>query len=121
MVYYDYMNDIDDFLSDDSQIPSDMSVTPPGGNLSSLSDIKPKDMPRSIMSVYHQLGGDSWLLTQAELYPKEFMSLLKSILPKNINIDMDHEIHISVAPAFSNGALDGRIGVVGKTRELLDG
>jgi len=115
------MNNIDDFLNDDPNLPDDMSVTPPGGNLSDLRDMKPKDMPRSIMSVYHNLGGDAWLLKQAELYPKEFMSLLKSILPKNINIDMDQEIHVSIAPSFSNGTLDGQIGVVGKTRDIIDG
>ena len=115
------MTSVDDFINEDISLPDDMSITPTGGNLASLQDIKPRDMPKSIMSVYHQLGGDTWLLKQAELYPKEFMSLLKSILPKNINVDMDQNISVTVAGSFSNGDLTNQIGVVGNTREIISG
>ena len=86
--------------------PLDMPVSPEGGNLASLQDLKPKDMPRSIMSVYQRLGGDSWLLKQAQLNPKEFLGMLKSIVPKNINVDLDHEINVSIsAPVHNQGDL----------------
>jgi len=116
------MNQVDDFINEDiAGIPDDMSITPTGGNLASLEDLKPKDMPKSIMSVYHQLGGDSWLLKQAELYPKEFMTMLKSILPKNVNIDLDQNINVSIAGSFSSADLEGQIGVVGNTRSIING
>ena len=116
------MNQVDEFINEDiSGIPEDMSFTPPGGNLASIHDLKPKNMPKSIMSVYHQLGGDSWLLKQAELYPKEFMAMLKSILPKNINVDMDQNISVTIAGSYSKGDLTNQIGVVGETRAAIDG
>lgn len=98
---------------------ADMSVTPEGGNLVSLNDLKPKDMPRSIMAVYQRLGGDSWLLKQAQLNPKEFLGMLKSIVPKNINVDLDHEINVSItAPVHKQSDLklikDDSVKVIGR-------
>lgn len=87
-------------------------------------DLKPRDMIRSIMHVYRSLGGDMWLLEQAQAYPKEFMSLLKSILPKNVEITTDAEIKIMIeAPGLvseevrktiqgRSGATEGEVAAV---------
>lgn len=109
----------DDFLKDDYVEPPSDGISPPGGNLLSPQDLKPKEMPKSIMAVYQQLGGDSWLLKQAQLYPKEFLSMIKAILPKNIDLSIDQEVFVSIAGAHATkpiGVVDGTLKVIGSNR-----
>ena len=101
----DQFDNLDDFLASS---PEDETVdhTPPievtpspglGTNLSLNGDMKPREFIKSIAAVYRELGGDAWLLLQARENPKEFLGMIKHILPKNIEMSMDHEINISIA------------------------
>ena len=73
-------------LDDESDLPVDPHV------------MKPRQIGKSIMRVYKMLGGDRWLLEQAQENPKEFLGMLKTIVPKNLDIDLDTDIHIHLAP-----------------------
>jgi len=110
-------DELEEFLKSDIDENIDMSVTPEGDNLVSILDLKPRDMPQSIMAVYGKLGGDVWLLKQAEKNPKEFLSMLKSILPKNTNIDPDQVINILIAPASGKTSEEG-IGVINLPKKV---
>ena len=56
----------------------------------------PKDIPLSIWKVYQELGGDQWLLEQAQARPDEFLKLLKTIIPKNIQLAGIQDIQVRI-------------------------
>ena len=60
--------------------------------------LKPRMIGKSIMRVFQRLGGDRWLLEQAQENPKEFLGMLKTIVPKNLDIGFDTDIRILIAP-----------------------
>lgn len=61
-------------------------------------ELKPRALGNSIMRVYRQLGGDRWLLAQAQENSKEFLGLIKAIVPKNLDVGFDTDITILIAP-----------------------
>ena len=80
-VYNKYMqnDDLDQFLEVEGELvdPEELGTT-----LVQTKPMTKKEMNESILRVYQELGGDAWLLKQAELYPKEFMSMLKPLIQK---------------------------------------
>lgn len=88
------LDDFDDFFSTDP-VQEELPQAELGPTLPAAK-ITPKKMVNSIMSVYEQLGGDAWLLTQAKSYPKEFLAILKSILPKDPEGASTPDLHITV-------------------------
>lgn len=75
---------------------------PVGPNLRSPNQKSHKDIPKEIMAVYHQLGGTEWLFLMAKAYPKEFLSMIKPLIPKDISINADFKgINLAIIDTFT--------------------
>jgi len=84
------MGDFDDFLDNDSGLPADLesieAMSSKGPVSPSQTSFTPKKLQAAIMDVLQQLGGTEWLLNQARDNPKEFFSLLKMCMPKEVDL-----------------------------------
>jgi len=58
-----------------------------GPDLSSPQDLNPKKFVKSIFAVYNHMGGDQWLLDFAREYEVEFFKMLKTLIPKNVQVE----------------------------------
>jgi hypothetical protein len=81
----DNFNDFEDLELEREDIPCDLvnKNEELGPGTLPAPKVSPRELAGSIMRVYHHLGGDSWLLSQARSNPREFMQLLKTVLPKD--------------------------------------
>ncbi len=101
-----------------------LETFPAGPNLRSPNQKSHKEIPQEIMAVYHQLGGTEWLLLMAKAYPKEFLSMIKPLIPKDISINADFKgINLAIIDTFSTpDALlteDEQAGVVDATFNIV--
>lgn len=78
--------ELNDWLDDDDKI-EDGKTTLLGPDLSSPQDLNPKKFVKSIFAVYNHMGGDQWLLEFAREYEVEFFKMLKSLIPKNYQVE----------------------------------
>lgn len=74
------MDDLDHFLENEvsHRDPEELGTT-----IVPSREMTKKDMNKSILNVFQKLGGEAWLLQQAEDYPKEFLNMLKPLIEKS--------------------------------------
>jgi hypothetical protein len=73
-----------DFILEDESKPLDGEYIPPnytGPNLATISKLTKKKFGQAIFNVLERLGGEDWLYVQALADPKNFMELLKKMVP----------------------------------------
>lgn len=116
----DFFDDIeeDDNLPADLESSEDLSgdgrLTPKGGTSKEVRD--------SIWRVYHELGGDEWLLKQAKAYPKEFLQIIKQMLPKDADKNAPAKIAILLQQADGEqirGA-SSAVDIIGQPQEPVE-
>ena len=97
------MNDFD-FIFSTEETPEMDSVKPEytGPNLSQVVKMTPKKFATSVLEVYEQLGGASWLLLEAKANPRGFLELLKKMIPSGIQMDDLHGFSIRLIDQFGN-------------------
>lgn len=98
---------------------------PVGPNLRSPNQKSHKDIPKEIMAVYHQLGGTEWLLKMAIAYPKEFLSMIKPLIPKDISINAEIQgIQLAIIDTFTASETllteDEQEGIVDATFRIVE-
>ena len=76
-----------DFLLTPDEKPKTFNDVPDTPRLS-LKSLTPKAFVADIGKAYTQLGGLTWLVTQATAAPAEFMKLLQKLIPKTVDIDL---------------------------------
>lgn len=72
------------------------------GNLSKLVKMTPRKFAQSVLDVFEELGGMTWLLTQATNDPRGFLDLLKKILPRNIQAEGLEGITVRLVDQYGN-------------------
>ena len=99
------MDEFNEFFNEDEEngVTADLNTSEEeslGEGKLPVNPITPKGMVDSILRVYTKLGAESWLLSQAESNPKEFLQILKVIIPKDAaDLPSDRPINIILAPA----------------------
>jgi len=79
-------------------------VPPPGPTKEVVDEsFSPRDLPMSVWEVYNKLGGAEWLFQQAQAKPEEFMKMLKTLMPKNINLAGVQDITVKIGNPFPDG------------------
>lgn len=73
-----------------------------GPNLKSAVKMTPRKFASSVLEVFEQLGGTSWLLAQAQADPKAFLDLLKKLIPKNVQLDNLAGFTVNLIDQFGN-------------------
>lgn len=90
---------------DQLQPPRDnplLETFPEGPNHLSSNQKSHKDIPKEIMAVYHRLGGTEWLIKMAIAYPKEFLGMIKPLIPKDISIHAEIQgIQLAIIDTFN--------------------
>lgn len=86
-----YLNPFDD-MDEELIDPHEYIPDETGGDLSSTRDLTPRQLVKSVLAVYSNLGGDQWLLTQARSDPQMFVKLLLAVLPKSTPIEWEDTV-----------------------------
>jgi len=60
----------------------------------------PRKFATSVLEVYNQLGGASWLITQATIDPKAFLALLAKLIPKSVQLDDLADLKVTLIDQF---------------------
>ena len=84
---------------EDIVIPSKEHIGP---NLNNIGQMTPKKFAASVLEVYSQLGGASWLLMEAKANPRAFLELLKKLIPSGIQMEDLHGFSIRLIDQFGN-------------------
>ena len=84
---------------EDIVIPSKEYIGP---NLNNIGQMTPKKFAASVLEVYSQLGGASWLLMEAKANPRAFLELLKKLIPSGIQMEDLHGFSIRLIDQFGN-------------------
>ena len=89
-----------DFLTDAPQ----PEVLPPfvGPNLQGAVKMTPRKFAQAVLEVFNELGGASWLMTQAIADPKSFLELLKKLIPKSVQLEDLQGLQINLIDQFGN-------------------
>lgn len=100
----DDLNDLDDFLDElDEETPADLETSSQPeigeGQLSTQGPPTSRQLAEAVGRVYNQLGGDAWLLQQAKAYPKEFMQIIKGLMPKEPDKAAPPNINLAIMQA----------------------
>lgn len=99
------MSELDDFLDDlEEEVPADLEYGETDehvgdGKLTSQGGHTSRQMVDSVWKVFHQLGGEAWLYQQARAYPKEFLQILKQMLPKDVQDQTPPNFNIAILQA----------------------
>lgn len=73
-----------------------------GPSLKNAAKMTPRKFASSVLSVFEELGGASWLLVQAKADPKSFLDLLKKLIPKNVQLDNLAGFTVNLIDQFGN-------------------
>ena len=73
-----------------------------GTNLKALKRMTRKKFRQGILNVYQRLGGDMWLLQQAQVDPKSFLEMLKKLIPTNVNLDQIDGFQITLIDKYGS-------------------
>ena len=73
---------------------------PPSGKLALMTN---KDLAQSMLNVFDELGREAWLLTQAKIDPKGFMTMLSKMIPKSIDADDLQGLSITLVDQYITG------------------
>ena len=65
-----------------------------------------KSFIQDIYKTLGRLGGMEWLLIQARSDPRSFIGLLKNSMPKNLNIEQDTQLSVTLVDRFGNEKAD---------------
>jgi hypothetical protein len=68
---------------------------PGRGRPKGSKNVATKAMKDCILGAFEKGGGEDWLVQQMIEEPVAFMSLMKSVLPKDINADIKNHISIT--------------------------
>jgi hypothetical protein len=83
------------------------------GALPIAKNLTPREMVQSVLRVYQQLGAETWLLEQAKDNPREFLQIIKQMLPKDVgDIGTDQKINIIIQPAKDHETAPNRAEVI---------
>ncbi len=91
-----------DFLNNQHPTVFEPDSLEHGPNLTTLKKMSPRQFAQGVLNVYQELGGDSWLLSQARLDPKSFIEILKKILPNSIALDNLSDFQITLVNRFGD-------------------
>jgi hypothetical protein len=75
-----------------------------GPNLQAVNGMTRKKFTQGVLNVYQALGGDMWLLQQAQIDPKSFIDMLKKMVPTNMSLDQMDGFEITVIDRYGNQA-----------------
>ena len=73
-----------------------------GPNLTDLKSMTRKQFTQGILNVYQRLGGDLWLLEQAQIDPRSFLEMLKKLIPTNVNLDQIDGFQITLIDRYGS-------------------
>ncbi|MCP4489005.1 MAG: hypothetical protein GY820_17085 [Gammaproteobacteria bacterium] len=62
-----------------------------------------KDLAQSMLNVFDRLGREAWLIKQAHLDPKGFMTMLSKMIPKSIDADDLQGLSITLVDQYIEG------------------
>ena len=93
-----------DFITAPPKEPVKSMALPetPGPNLGSIAHLTGRSFAKSVLEVYHRLGGATWLYLQAEANPAAFMELLKKMIPKSVELSDLEGLSIRLIDQFGN-------------------
>ncbi len=91
-----------DFLNNQQTAVLEPDDIAHGPNLTQIKKMSPRQFAQGVLNVYQELGGDSWLLSQARLDPKSFIEILKKILPNSIALDNLSDFQITLVNRFGD-------------------
>lgn len=90
-----------DFINNEPKIPeTDKEPRYVGPNIKTAVKMTPRKFASSVLEVYQELGGTSWLLQEAILDPKAFLSLLSKLIPKSMQIDDLTGFEVNIVDQF---------------------
>ena len=89
-----------DFLTD---APPPETLPPfVGPNIKDAVRMTPRKFAQAVLEVFNNLGGASWLMTQAIADPKSFLELLKKLIPKSVQLEDLQGLQINLIDQFGN-------------------
>ena len=101
------MDDLD-FLSKTAETQTEPlipEVLPTHGpNLTQVNKMTRKKFTQGVLNVYQALGGDVWLLQQAQIDPKSFIEMLKKMVPTNMSLDQMDGFEVTLIDRYGNQA-----------------
>jgi len=71
-----------------------------GPNIKDVVKMTPRKFATSVLEVYNELGGASWLIQQAHIDPKAFLALLAKLIPKSVQLDDLADLKVTLIDQF---------------------
>jgi hypothetical protein len=81
-----------------------------------IGEMTPKKFAKAVLEAFGQIGGVNWLIEQAAIDPRAFISLLQRVLPKTIDLDGDTQGFVLELIDKYTGDPQGRPSPTGKGR-----
>lgn len=88
------------FLTDAEQTKTEPHYV--GPNLKTAAKMTPRKFAQTVLEVFDQLGGASWLITEARADSKAFLTLLQKLIPKSVQLDDLTGLQVTLIDQFNN-------------------